>query len=1010
MWMQIAMWVALTVLGELLRPKTKRKGRDPGTLEFPDNRQDRKIPLFAGTVQIRGPLLPWYGDLRVKAIKEKVKSGMFSSTKVTVGYRYYAGMQLILGHGPIDAVTAVRFGRKSAWTGSAINTGIAIDQPTLFGEADAEGGVSGTLYVHDGALDQAVDAYLAQELGAVPAHGGVAYVVWSDAGRTAGGYLGNSKSPPEIWITARRLPRPLASGQHNINGHANPAEFLYELHTHPRWGAGMGVDQVDTASFLAAANTLYNEGFGLDLLYTDAQDVEAIMLDVLEHIDGLIYTDIATGKRVLTLARADYVVGSLPTLDETNSTLTAYSRPAWDETTNEVHVTYTDTTTGDPGTVLAQDLANQQIQQAVVAATIQYPGLPTAALAQKVAYRDLRNLAYPQAKCTVEADRIGATLRPGMLFKLDHAALGIAGMVMRVNKLGYGTLTRGRVRIDAVQDLDALTSTIYGAVPATGWANPTSAPAAALYELLLEAPYHLVRADPDASGPEVGKLLTWAAAPAGDAAEYGVWTRQGTDAYQLRATVPLGPTGTLTTAITPAATSLTLGGGIDLDQLNNTDATGQANGDNLALIGNEWISYRTVTDNGNGTVTLGTVYRGALDTVPAAHSAGARVRILDGAAGTTPEEYALTASVNAKYTPRTGQGTLALASAAEQAITLTQRVLRPYPPARVQVNGASYPQAILGAYALTWLHRDRTQQLTILDQPAASIGPETGTTYTLRLYGETDTLLRTETGLTGTGYTWTAEEADSGLTVPGAPGAVTWNDDFNRATLGSDWTALHFDGTGSVTLDGAAVTVDSSGSGDFWQSSDSGSIIYRPFGAGDVHEATVKVAAGVATWSRLLMARKSAAANSAFAAAHRSGNSGRITPVWRSTDGAAATFSEQGAVAYNSGQPLWIRAHYDGAKIEFWTSQSSATGPWNAAGSVTITGLTLWCLCDSNHGGATVYDDFEQTDSPQVNRLNGRIRAELESVRGGLTSHQRHNITTDRAGWGYQWGNYWGGL
>jgi hypothetical protein len=45
-----------------------------------------------------------------------------------------------------------------------------------------------------------------------------------------------------------------------------------------------------------------------------------------------------------------------------------------------------------------------------------------------------------------------------------------------------------------------------------------------------------------------------------------------------------------------------------------------------------------------------------------------------------------------------------------------------------------------------------------------------------------------------------------------------------------------------------------------------------------------------------------------------------------------------------------------------------------------------------------------------TNRLNGRIRAELESVRGGLVSHQKHNITVDRAGWGYNWGNYWGGI
>jgi hypothetical protein len=919
-------------------------------------------------------------------------------------------MQLVLGHGKIDAVKAVHFARKPAWTGSAVDAGISIDLPELFGDKEAEGGVSGTLYVHSGDDAQAVDSYLAAKLGAVPAHGGIAYCVWSNAGRTGGGYLGNSNSPPEIWITAQRLPRLLGSGKHDIGGHANPAEFLYEMQVNADWGAGMGTDQVDTASFLAAATVLYNEGMGYSPLYADATDVEGICLDVLEHIDGALYSDTFTGKRVLVLARADYTLSAQPLFDESNSILTDYSRPAWDETVNEVHVSFLDASTGEQATVIAQDLANQQIQQAVVARTIDYPACPTAAQAQKLAWRDLRALSTPLAKCTVRADRSAWVLRPGAVVRVSNRLLGIADLAMRVNRIKYGTLVSGQIEFECVQDVFSLSSTIYGAVPATGWADPTTAPAPALYPLLLEAPYHLVRADPDASAAEIGKLLTWAAAPGGDAYQYQIHTRQGADSYVQRGTAPFGATATLVAAITPGASSVQINAGQDLDLLEATDATGQAQGQNLILIDNEWVSWRTLTDNGGGVYTLGTLYRGVLDTVPAAHAAAARVRFLSDAMGTTEDEYALTASVDAKYLPQTGRGTLPLASASNLPITLTQRVQRPYPPADVKVNGSSYPAAILGAYALTWKHRDRTQQLNIIPQTDASIGPEAGTTYTLRLYGETDTLLRTETGLTGTSYTWTAEETDSGLTVPGAPGAVTWNDDFNRATLGSDWTALHFDGTGSVTLDGAAVTVNSSGSGDFWQSSDGGSIIYRPFGAGDVHEATVKVAAGVATWSRLLMARKSAAANSAFAAAHPSGNSGRITPVWRSTDGATATFSEQGAVAYNSGQPLWVRARYNGSKIEFWTSQSSATGPWNAAGSVTITGLTLWCLCDSNHGGATVYDDFEQTYSPQVNRLNGRIRAELESVRGGLTSHQKHNITVDRAGWGYNWGNYWGGI
>ena len=194
-------------------------------------------------------------------------------------------------------------------------------------------------------------------------------------------------------------------------------------------------------------------------------------------------------------------------------------------------------------------------------------------------------------------------------------------------------------------------------------------------------------------------------------------------------------------------------------------------------------------------------------------------------------------------------------------------------------------------------------------------------------------------------------------------GLSTFTDDFNRTTLGPNWTEVHLDGSGSVTLDGAAVTVSGSASGDFWVNSDGGSMIYRPFGPGDVHEAIVKVTTtGLEGWSRLLMARASAAANAAFAAAHIAGNTNSITPVWRLNTGATASFNEQGTVAYDASLPLWVRGRYAGGVLQFWTSTDGSSGPWASAGTVTIAGLTMWCLCDSQHGAATTYDDWLQYD------------------------------------------------
>ena len=58
--------------------------------------------------------------------------------------------------------------------------------------------------------------------------------------------------------------------------------------------------------------------------------------------------------------------------------------------------------------------------------------------------------------------------------------------------------------------------------------------------------------------------------------------------------------------------------------------------------------------------------------------------------------------------------------------------------------------------------------MSLNSQDEGDIGPEVGTTYTLRIYGESDTLLREESGLTGTSYTYLTadEETDTGFDPP----------------------------------------------------------------------------------------------------------------------------------------------------------------------------------------------------------------------------------------------------
>lgn len=101
------------------------------------------------------------------------------SKSQTVGYKYYLGMHMALCHGPIDYLLALLADKKVAWGGQqAVNGTLTIAAEGLFGGEDREGGVSGSLDFEMGALSQGVNSYLAANQGGdVPAYRGIVGLV-----------------------------------------------------------------------------------------------------------------------------------------------------------------------------------------------------------------------------------------------------------------------------------------------------------------------------------------------------------------------------------------------------------------------------------------------------------------------------------------------------------------------------------------------------------------------------------------------------------------------------------------------------------------------------------------------------------------------------------------------------------------------------------------------------------------------------------------------------------------
>ena len=687
------------------------------------------------------------------------KGGGGSSSYV-VGHRYYAGLHLAICHGPVDAVTRIIVGERTAWSGSVTSSQtLYVNAPELFGGDSREGGVQGYVEVKLGGPAETISGYLQQKLGSViPAFRGVVSIIVQQCQLSAM----NPYIKP--WsIEARRIPAPAALGSGYINGDANPAHIIYECLNNATWGLGYAASEIDASSFQTAANTLASEQYGLSLLWDREQPLEEFIAEILRHIDGTLYVHPRTGKFVLKLARADYNVASLLVLDASNILeLESFSRPSESELINQVTVRYRDRATDKDAAITVHDLAALELAGGVVSsATVDYPGISNGSLASRVALGDLKQLSVPLAKATLIANRQASNLNIGEVFKLTWPELGIAQLVMRIARVSYGTLTDGRVRIECVEDIFGLPSASYVSPTPTSWVSPLTSPAPVPYRRLNEAPWWTVvkrvvgesEAARNELDPQGGVLVACASRPSGDSLNVKLLTRQGSAAFAEVDTMGFTPNATVTNAIDEQTTVLAIGNGQDLDVVKL---------DTYAYLDNEIVAVKAINLVA-GTVT---VERGVLDTVPAPHLASARIWFAEALEALVTEQYLSGESLQVKMLPATGLGRLAESAATADSYTFAGRMIRPYPPGNVRVNNVMWPMAILGKMTLTWAHRDRMQQsVYLVTQSEGNIGPEAGVTYTVRFYNENNALQKTLTGLTTTAWTYltTDEATDSGL-------------------------------------------------------------------------------------------------------------------------------------------------------------------------------------------------------------------------------------------------------
>lgn len=538
----------------------------------------------------------------------------------------------------------------------------------------------------------------------------------------------------------------------------NAAHILYDSVSAADM-AGEPTALINDASFRAAADKLYAEGFGLCTEYVSTNEtVEAFQQRICNVISARLNKSIVDGLWYLDLIRGDYDIDALPVLTDDDILEFTEQPSSQDGAVNQVSVKWFDPEQKeDRTTAPLQALGAIRTLGRVIAETVDYSEIPTEALALRAGAGVLKGKATPLRKHDLVTTRVAYAWRPGQQFRLQAPKRGIADMVCMVGEKDSGTLKSGAIRFDSVQDVFGMPDSVYvQPEPGVDTSTPQT-PSVIALQRAFEVPYvelagTLSAADLGALAADAAFLAAVATDPNGEL-NYSLFTAAGGD-YADQGVGEWCPTGVIAAAATKFGKSFALTDGRRLDEV----VVGSA-----ALWDDEIVRVDALNVT-TGAITLG---RGCADTVEATHAAGSRIWFYDADAAADQTEYTDGETVNAKLLPNTSSQQLALPLATTLSVTMVGRAARPYPPHQLTVNGSLEPEEVTGNIALAWVHRDRLLQAdTLVDGTQASIGPESGTVYDLRVRAvATGSVLLEQLGVDGATASVPASTFESSMVV-----------------------------------------------------------------------------------------------------------------------------------------------------------------------------------------------------------------------------------------------------
>lgn len=365
------------------------------------------------------------------------------------------------------------------------------------------------------------------------------------------------------------------------------------------------------------------------------------------------------------------------------------------------------------------DIANKELQGKIVEETFQLPMVQVLEQATLIADRLLQSKAYTLANISLVCTRKAARLQRGDLFKFSYSPYGITDMVCRVLNVDEENLESENILLTVIEDINYLSRNIdITNENVLGSEGNTTLPVFQFLEPLtqvtvIESPFAV-------AGNEVA-ILPLASRVTGLEVGYQVYLSIDSGvSYSLIDTVPsYAPSGTLVSEYSNNTNTLDdkYGFEIDSDDLDISSINSVTRGllftdDNMALLGEELISFQTITphDTIDNRYIITGVFRGRLDTEIETHAASTNFYFLSSSNSKNIEHPKINPGGVLKFKLVPFSEFVGNISDAEVIdITIDGRAKKPYRPLNLKANSTLVNPFYTSDIVLDWSPRQRTQ-------------------------------------------------------------------------------------------------------------------------------------------------------------------------------------------------------------------------------------------------------------------------------------------------------------